>query len=150
MSLQGMKKYKIVYISTFTGLIINTLLDIPMILLLNKLGFYPYLGSMVATIIGQFITIYIALSSLRKEFSFSYRPIFNSFKKMIIPLILIIIPSLYISKYFVFNSRIRAFIFLAIAGTIYVGIYALITYKNKLLQDLLGDRLLKRFNKKSA
>ena len=149
MALQSMKKYKIVYISTFAGLIINTLLDVPMILLLNKIGFYPYLGSMVATIIGQVITISIALISLKKEFKFSYKPIFNSFKKMIIPLILIIIPSLLLENNITINSRITAFFYLAIVGLIYVGIYALLTYKNKLLVDLLGDRLLNRFNKKS-
>ena len=31
--------YKIVYLNTFIGLLINALMDIPMILLLNKIGF---------------------------------------------------------------------------------------------------------------
>ena len=36
MMLQGMKDYKIVYLNTIVGLVINALLDVPMILLLNN------------------------------------------------------------------------------------------------------------------
>ena len=150
MTLQGMKKYRIVYISTFTGLIINTLLDIPMILLLNKLGIYPYLGSMIATIIGQFITIAIALTSLKSEFKFSYKPVFETFKKMIIPLVVIIIPSIFASKIFTLNSWITTFVLLGLTGIVYVGVYALLTYKNELLMDLLGEKLINKFTKKST
>lgn len=149
MILQGMKKYKVVYISTFTGLIINTLLDVPMIILLNKIGFYPYLGSMIATIIGQIITITIVLVSLKKEFKFGYMPAVNTLKKMIVPLIIICVLAKLIEPIFTLNNYIVTFILLGVVGIIYVGIYGLFTYKNNLLKDLLGDKLLSRFKKKA-
>lgn len=149
MILQGMKKYKVVYISTFTGLIINTLLDVPMIILLNKIGFYPYLGSMIATIIGQIITITIVLVSLKKEFKFGYMPAVNTLKKMIVPLVIISVLAKLIEPIFTLNNYIVTFILLGVVGIIYVGIYGLFTYKNNLLKDLLGDKLLSRFKKKA-
>ena len=58
--------------------IINILLDIPMILLLNKIGFPPYLGSLFATMIGLTISELIVAISLRKEFKFkSYKEILD-------------------------------------------------------------------------
>lgn len=149
MSLQGMKKYKIVYLSTFTGLIINTLLDVPMILLLNKLNFYPYIGSMVATIIGQIVTILMVLLSLRKEFKFSYRPIFKTLSKMIVPLLIIGVPSLFIQGIFDLNNYVKTFILLAFVGIIYVGVYAALTFKNHLLTDVLGNRIIDKLLRKS-
>ena len=149
MSLQGMKKYKIVYVSTLVGLIINTLLDVPMILLLNKFGFYPYIGSMIATIIGQLVTIYMVLSFLKKEFEFTYKSVYNTISKMIIPLLLICIPSIFVQSIFDLNGYIKTFIMLGFVGLMYVGIYALLTYKNKLLTDILGTRLINKILKKS-
>ena len=149
MSLQGMKKYKVVYLSTFMGLVINTLLDVPMILLLNKFNFYPYVGSMVATIIGQVVTILIVLLSLRKEFKFSYKPIFRTISKMIVPLLIIDIPSIFIQSIFDLSSYIKTFILLGFVGLVYVGVYAALTFRNSLLTDILGNRIINKILKKS-
>ena len=71
-ALQGFKKFKVVILATVTGLVINACLDIPVILLLDKLGFNPYYGTMIATIIGSSVSILIILSYLKKNFDFKY------------------------------------------------------------------------------
>ena len=40
-TLQGLSKYKLVITTVFIGLIINTVLDVPMMLLVDKLGYEP-------------------------------------------------------------------------------------------------------------
>ena len=146
MILQSMKKYKIVYLNTFVGVIINTILDIPMVILLYKFNFYPYIGSMVSTIISQIVSILIAIIYMKKYFKFSYKSIYNTVYKMIFPLILITILSILLNKFF-FNVNeisgyIITFIKLALFGLLYLGIYLIITYKNKLIEDVFGKETL--------
>lgn len=146
MILQSMQKYKIVYINTFVGVILNTILDIPMVLLLNKFNFYPYIGSMVSTIISQIISILIALICMKKEYKFSYKSILNTIYKMIIPLIVICGLSLIVNKY-MFNVKelsnyLMVFISLAVIGIIYVLIYILFTYKNNLIEEVFNKNII--------
>lgn len=145
MILQGMKKHKMVYINTVAGLIINACLDIPMILLLNKIGFYPYLGTLFATFIGQLVAISLVLLSLKKEYKFHYRDIFKTFSKMIFPLVSMIIV-LFILSRFVSNSGnyLIRIIKLGICGILSVGTYLFVAYKNKSINAILGDEIINK------
>ena len=153
MILQGMKKFKMVYINTITGIVINILLDIPMILLLNKLGFPPYLGSLFATMIGLFISELIVAISLRKEFKFKYRTIINTILKTllgIIPMVAVIV----LIKMFFFTTLVNRILLigeLCLIGLVGVGIFLLISHFTGLLDEVLGkgffNRILSRFKR---
>ena len=146
MILQGMKKFKMVYINTITGIVINILLDIPMILLLNKLGFPPYLGSLFATMIGLFISELIVAISLRKEFKFKYRTIVNTLLKTllgIIPMGIVII----LIKMFLFTTMVNRIVLigeLILIGLAGIGVFLLVSYKSGLLDEVLGKDFFKR------
>ena len=90
-TVQGFKRFKLVITSTVIGLLINTILDIPLILLLNKIGFRPYYGTSISSIIGTTISSLIILIYLKKELDFSYKIIRKNIRKMIVPLILMIL-----------------------------------------------------------
>ena len=153
MILQGMKKFKMVYINTIIGIVINILLDIPMILLLNKLGFPPYLGSLFATMIGLFISELIVAISLRKEFKFKYRTIINTILKTllgIIPMVAVIV----LIKMFFFTTLVNRILLigeLCLIGLVGVGIFLLISHFTGLLDEVLGkgffNRILSRFKR---
>ena len=146
MILQGMKKFKMVYINTITGIVINILLDIPMILLLNKLGFPPYLGSLFATMIGLFISELIVAISLRKEFKFKYRTIVNTLLKTllgIVPMGIVII----LIKMFLFTTKVNRLLLigeLILIGLAGIGVFLLVSYKSGLLDEVLGKDFFKR------
>ena len=150
--LQSLKKFKIIYINAVTGLAINTLLDIPMIFLLSKLGLPPFFGTIIATCIGYSISISIVTIYLRKHMNFNFSGTFNVLKKIIIPIILIILV-IGTLKYFikVDCNLLTSFISLFIYGIIGVSIYAFITYRNKAIQDVFGDsfvdKILNKFKK---
>ena len=57
----SVNKYKIVYIAVITGFLTNALLDVPLMLLCNKIGLPPYYGASFATILGYTIAIVIVL-----------------------------------------------------------------------------------------
>ncbi len=146
MILQGMKKFKMVYINTITGIVINILLDIPMILLLNKFGFPPYLGSLFATMIGLFISELIVAISLRKEFKFKYRSIVNTLLKTllgIIPMGIVII----LIKMFLFTTLVNRIVLigeLILIGLAGIGVFLLVSYKSGLLDEVLGKDFFKK------
>ena len=140
MMLQGMKKYKIVYINTFVGLFINALMDIPFILLLNKIGFYPYLGTLCSTILGQLVSLIIVFIFMKKEYNFEYKSIFKLLLKSILPLICMII-IIIVLKLFINNNGMYLvkIIKLGICGAISLGIYILLAFKTKSFQNIFGD-----------
>ena len=74
-AIEGFKKFKLVIISTLIGLVTNTILDIPLILLFNKTGIRPYYGTMVATIIGATVSALIVLGYLIDHLGFNYKSI---------------------------------------------------------------------------
>lgn len=149
MMLQGMKKYKVVYLNTITGIVVNAMLDIPMILLLNKIGFYPYLGTLLATIIGQTVSITIVLISLKKELKFKYMEIISTIFKTILSNVFMIVLMLILKK-LLFNTDkyIFTLIDLGISGVLSISLYAFITYKTKLMDEVLGVDIISKILKK--
>jgi len=145
MMLQGMKKYKIVYLNTFIGLLVNALMDIPMILLLNKLGFYPYLGTLMSTLLGQLVSLTIVFISLKREHKFEYIQILKNIIKTTIPTLCMIVTILLLKSFIKYNNGyILTIIKLGICGIISMGVYMLITYKNKSLQNILGEDIINK------
>ena len=146
MILQGMKKFKLVYINTFVGIIINILLDIPMILLLNKTIIPPYLGTLFATIIGLFISELIIAITLRKEFNFKYRNIVSTLFKSVLATIVMAI-FLILIKEFLFTTNIHRLLLIGELGIIClagVAIYLFISTKTGLLDEVLGKDFFKK------
>ena len=148
-ALQGFKKFKLVIISTIIGLVINTILDIPLILLLNKLNLTPYYGTMIATIIGATISALIILIYLKKEINFSYKKIRRNIKKILIPLLSMTIVALafnYFTPYI--ENRIILIIKCAFIGTIGGLIYFIGLDKNNGLNQIFGKDQIIRIKKK--
>lgn len=150
MALQAMNKFKTIYVSTIIGLITNALLDIPLILLFDKINIYPYYGAIVATIIGSTLTLLISLSKLKKDLNFKYKDILNTLKKILIPLIIMSLIILFTSEIFkeIFTLRITMIITTLISVIFASIIYILLTYKNKILIEVIGEEQLNKILKK--
>lgn len=149
-ALQGIKKFKLIYVNVSVGLVVNAILDIPLILLFNKVGIPPYFGTIVATIIGNIVSFIIIFVSLKKEMKFSYRPILVTLKKMILPLLLmviVILPIVLLTKPSL-DNRIFILIHLIVVALIGACIYFFLMYRNKGLEEALGSNFLERFKRK--
>jgi O-antigen/teichoic acid export membrane protein len=141
MVLQSLNKFKAVYISTFAGLITNAVLDIPIMILFDKIGIYPYYGVIVATIIGTTISIIISFNVLKKDMNFEYKGLLKTLKKMILPMI-VMCTIVFIIEYLlkgVFNTRATSLITSLACAFAGACVFGLITYKNNLLYDVLGE-----------
>lgn len=149
-ALQSLSKYKIVYLSTITGFLINALLDIPLILFFNKIGIYPFYGAITATIIGYLISYSISLSSLKKELNFKYSLLINTIKKLLIPLLAMAVPIIILNKFLVIENASRTYNLLIILINTIIGgiIYLILIYKNGVLFTAFGkDYIEKIINK---
>lgn len=137
-TLQGLNKYKLVIISVLIGLVINTVLDVPMMLLCNKLGYEVSYGAIIAAILGYSTSIILSLMVLNKKYNFSFKETIKRLPSYIISWSVFIL-TIVILKLFIptnLNGRFIQIPILMIFGLISFGVYMLINYYNGNLTNL--------------
>lgn len=141
-ALQGLSKYKIVYLSVILGIVINAALDVPLILLMNKFNIYPYYGAILSSIIGFSISNLIALKLAKKECDIDYKPTYKMLLKLALSVVLLIGSALILKSFVTYNytNRFIGLVMTSIYFVIPLGIYLLINYKNGMIKELLKDR----------
>ncbi len=145
--LQGLNKSKLIYTSVISGLLINLVLDVPMILLFNKLGIYPYYGAILATLIGYLISLIIPLTYLKEDMNLDYSNTLKKLPKLFLVYALMIFLSLiYRGIIGSVNSRIILIPLLGLIGIILLVIYYAINKKE--INEILGQDITKKFRKK--
>lgn len=148
-TLQGFKKFKLIIISTLIGLITNTILDIPLILILHKLNLKPYFGTSISTLIGATISSLIILIYLKKELNFSYKKVRKNTYLMIVPLIamtIIVCLLNYLLPYK--DNRLYSILKCSIIGIIGGVTYIFILYKSNGLNKIFGKDRVNKITKK--
>jgi len=153
-TMQSLNKYKTVYISVIAGFASNAILDIPLILLFNKIGIPAYWGAIVATITGYLISIIIATHDLKKNHNMKFSSTYKMTSLIMIPTITMTFVLLIINKIFTFDTTTRSasLVMIAIEALLGATIYFVISYKLGLFDKILGqeyiDKILKKLNPK--
>lgn len=151
MILQGLNKFKCVYINTIVGFVLNALLDLPLIYLFNKIGIPAYYGAVISTLIGYTASFIIVFVVLKKDFKIKYSEILNVIKKLFIPLVTMCASMYllsYIIDYNILDRRILAFLRCLAYAIISGGLFLYISYKNGLLNDVLGSKFINKITNK--
>lgn len=129
-TLQGLSKYKLVIGCVFTGLLINTVCDVPFMLIAYNLGYDVSHGAIIAAIFGYSMSSIIALIILNKKYGFSFADTRNRIPSYIITTVLfalvIVILKLVIPTNL--NGRLVQIPILALFGLISFGIYFGLNY----------------------
>ncbi len=148
--LQGLNKFKVLYICIFSGFIINGLLDVPLMLLFNKLGLPVYYGAIVATIIGYSLTIFMVLSTLHQKEKLTYKKTFKILGKILVPLTLMILVVCLLKFVIPLNvlSKISCVIYISIISIVGAFVFLYVSYKMNILQDIFGIEFLNKIVKK--
>lgn len=149
-ALQGLNRFKIVYLCTITGFVCNALLDVPYMLLFSKIGIPPFLGAVSASITGYSVSIIIALICLKKECKLKYRDMFNTLLKNLVPLIGMILVVVLLKWLIPINyySRLSCILYVAIISIAGAIVYGIISYKMNLFEKILGKSTSQRLLKK--
>ena len=145
-TLQGLSKYKLVIITVFIGLITNTVLDVPFMLLAEKWGFQVSDGAVIAAVTGYFLSSVIALIFLHKKYEFNFTDTRKRLPSLVISWLVFEI-TIVLLKLVVptdLSARLIQIPVLAIFGIISFGIYVLINYKFGNLTNLFDLKRRKK------
>ena len=141
MALQALGRARLVCGCTLLGLLINALLDLPMILLFNVIGLPPYLGAIFASILGFSATIAIAMRALKKNMHFRYVAIVRTLIKAVLPCAALIVSVLLLKLIIPIPETrgIMLILVLGLFGIVGTSVYGLVAYKMHLIQDVFGE-----------
>ena len=147
-TLQGLSKYKLVIVTVLIGLFLNTILDIPMMLLVHKLGYNVSYGAILAACIGYSVSVIISLSVLHKKYKFNFSDTRKKLPGYVVSWIIfeIIIVLLKMIVPTNLDGRLIQIPILILFGVVSFGIYILIHYFNGNLLSLFN--LKRKGNKK--
>ncbi len=152
-TLQSMNKFKLIYVANLSGLIANIILDFPAMILFNKLGIDAYYGAIFASVLCNILSIYIGLSTLRKQHNFKYSEIFKTIIKTLIPCGLMILSVLLLKPVFNYLNlsvykKLDAILIVGISSIIGSLVYLFISYKMKIIDEVMGSNYLNKIIKK--
>lgn len=141
--MQSLSRYKKMYLSLVLGFGFNAIMNMPFMILFNKIGLPMYYGNLVATMIGYTITIFICLFDLKKTFNISYKQTIKDLALSIIGCILMSLVILLVKNIIPMNNPSRI---ISILGTIVYAIigcviYFVFTYKLGMYNRILGFKL---------
>ena len=149
-TLQSLNKFKAVYISTLSGFVTNALLDVPLMLLFNVLGFKPYLGAILATCIGYSLSVILALRILKKEHDLSYKPTFKALGKIIASTLVMVLVVVLLKSIIPLNvdSKLMCILYIGIISVVGAVFYFVTAHKTGLLKDVFKDGFTNKLKKK--
>ncbi len=150
MTLQSLNMFKIVYLNTILGFVANAVLDIPLMILFHNIGIPAYYGAIAATLLGYSLSFFLALSCLKRELTFTYKPIISIIKKEMVALIVMLLALLVVNQIMPINSNGTLNILLTCLVYAFTGAitYIVVAYKTKLLYDVFGETYVNNIKNK--
>ena len=142
-TLQGINKYKLVIATVMIGLITNAILDVPLMLLFDKMGMNVSYGAITAALIGYTLSIITSLSILKRKYLFRFDQTFKKLPKYLFSWLCFIL-SIYLMKLFIPTNLPGRFIqipILMVYGVISFLIYIYINYKNGNIKSVFGNKI---------
>ena len=149
--LQSMNKFKAVYLSVILGFVTNGILDVPMMYLCKYIGIESFIGSIIATCIGYFLSIGISIYYLKKESKgLKFKSTINLTYKILFAVIIMFMVLFTLNKVLPFDLYIRsgAMITTIINSIIGAIIYIFITYKLNVINEVFGKEFINKIKNK--
>ena len=144
-SLQSLNKFKIVYVSSGIGFLLNALLDIPFMYLFHILGLEAFYGAILATIVGYIFSYIYSLFKLKKELNFNYKSILKTIKDSLIPTLAMILVLLVLKLFIKIPTSGIMLVLTLMLYVIFGGLtYVFVSYKTGLLERTLGREYINK------
>ncbi len=149
-TLQSLNKFKAVYLTTLLGYVTNALLDVPLMLLCHALGLEPFIGAVLASILGYSLSAISTLVLLNKEHKLKYNETFKVMFKILLPTIMMVLVVVLLKLILPINymSRLSSIIYVAVISIIGSLVYLFTTYKMGILTLVFGKEYLNKIVKK--
>ena len=150
MTLQSLNKFKAVYFTTFLGYLTNAFLDVPLMLLCHHLNLQPFIGALLATILGYTLASTSALIILRKHHQLKYHESYKMFGKILVPSLCMMLVVFLVARLcpISYNSRTSCIFYVFLTSVSGAIVYLFIAYKMKILDNIFGKEYLDRIIRK--
>ena len=150
MTLQSLNKFKAVYFTTFLGYLTNAFLDVPLMLLCQHLNLQPFIGALLASILGYSLASFSALIILRKHHHLKYHESYKMFAKILVPSFCMMLAVFFVARLcpISYNSRTSCIFYVFLTSVSGAIVYLFIAYKMKILDDVFGKEYLDRIIRK--
>ena len=135
-----------VYISVITGIILNIILDVPLMYLFSNLKLPAYYGAITASLTGVLVSNIMSIIFLKKKMNLNHQETIKTLPRFIISIIILIISLNVFNQILNINtpSRIIQLFNVGISGIICGGIYLIINFKG--IKTILPKKILDKFN----
>ena len=149
-TLQSLNKFKAVYLTTLLGYVTNAFLDVPLMLLCHALGLEPFIGAVLASILGYSLSAISTLILLNKEHKLKYNETFKVMFKILLPTIMMVLVVVLLKLIIPINymSRLSSIIYVAVISIVGSLVYLFTTYKMGILTLVFGKDYLNKIVKK--
>ena len=149
-TLQSLNKFKAVYLTTLLGYLTNAFLDVPLMLLCHVLGLEPFIGAVMASILGYSLSAISTLVLLNKEHKLKYNETFKVMFKILLPTIMMVLVVVLLKLVIPINymSRLSSIIYVTVISIVGALIYLFTTYKMGILTLVFGKEYLNKIVKK--
>lgn len=151
-TLQGLNKYKLVMKTVIMGLVVNAVLDVPLILMADKFGFNPSYGAILAALLGYSISIFVSMRNLKREYNFSFKSTLNKLFSYAISwgVFILVICVLKVVIPIDLSGRLVQIPVILMYGLVSFGLYIFINYRNGNIKEVLGIDLRDALKKKKV
>lgn len=141
--MQSLSRYKKMYLSLVLGFGFNVVMNIPFMILFNKIALPMYYGNLVATMIGYAITILICLCDIKKTFNISYKQTIKDLFLTVTGCVLMSLVILLVKNIIPMNNPSRFISILVAIAYAIIGcaVYFVFTYKLGMYNRILGFKL---------
>ena len=148
-ALIGISEYKIIYINTILGVVLNLLMDIPFMIIFDKLGLFPVWGASFSSILSFSIATLLACTMLKQKYNISFKDFNSALKKVIISCVAFSIPLIILNIFVKWNYNfIVTLLIMVLYMIIGASIYIYINCKNGLIYDIFGKDIFTKIKNK--
>lgn len=149
-TLQGMNKFKYVYITNIIGTLINAILDVPFMIIFNKIGLPAYYGATTASLISYALSIIVGLKLINHDKNINYKQSILTILKILIPSLTMALVLIILNKFLPLNpyKKLDSIIIIIINTIIGAIIYIYLSIKLNLLKQVFGEDYLNKITKK--
>ena len=148
-ALIGISEYKIIYINTILGVVLNLLMDIPFMIIFDKLGLFPVWGASFSSILSFSIATLLACTMLKQKYNISFKDFNSTLKEVIISCVAFSIPLIILNIFVKWNYNfIVTFLIMVLYMIIGASIYIYINCKNGLIYDIFGKDIFTKIKNK--
>lgn len=148
-TLQGINKYKLVITTVLIGLITNAVLDVPLMIVCDKLGMNASYGAITAALIGYSLSIGISLYILHKKYQFQFKSTVKRLPKYITTWLVFILTIILLKQVIPTNleNRFIQIPVLIVFGLVSFLVYFYLNYKNGNIKLVFGNTLNNKIKK---